>query len=175
MRPHRVLAFSVNALGCYNVMQAAVAQGILRVINTGPHFTFTGPTYEGLDTGITPDLPPQSGTYLYALTKSLGQEVCRIFPTRHDVYVMDFLFYSMRFVDQLKPGQGGGPFTVSWHDAGEVFRLGLEVELEKLPSKCEVFFIMGNNPQGKFLNEKTRRILGFEPQRDVTFLWHKTR
>ncbi len=175
VRPHRVLAFSVNSLGCYNVMRAAVKHDIRRVINTGPHFTLAGATYEGLDHGITPDIPSHSGTYLYALTKSLGQEICRVFTARHDVYVMDFLFMNMRFTDQIKRGAGGVPFMVAWHDAGEVFRLGLDVDLERLPSKCEAFFIMGDNPQGKFLSDKTRRILGFKPQRDVTKLWRKVR
>ena len=67
------------------------------------------------------------------------------------------------------------PFIVSWADAGEVFRLGLEIDLEKLPSRFEVFFILGDNPQGKFLNDKVRRILGFAPQDDVTTLWRKAR
>ena len=175
LRHHRDIAFHVNNFGCYNVMQAAVAQGIRLVINTGPHFTITGPTYEGLDHGITPDLVSHSGTYLYALTKSLGQEVCRIFTTHHDLYVMTFLFNSMRFSKDFKRGAGGGPFTVAWHDCGEVFRLGLELDLKKLPSKCESFFIMGDNPQGKFNDEKTRRILGYTPYKDTTLLWRKIR
>ena len=64
----------------------------------------------------------------------------------------------------MKKGSGGVPFIVSWEDAGEAFRLGLEIELDRLPSRCEIFFISGDMPQGKFLNEKTRRILGFKPQ-----------
>ena len=175
LRPHRVLAFRVNNLGCYNVMRAAVQHGINRVINTGPHFTITGPNFEGPDHGITPEVPSQSGTYLYALTKSLGQEVCRIFTTRHDLYVMTFLFMQMRFHSKITRGAGSGPFAVARHDSGEVFRLGLDLDLAKLPSKSEIFFIMDDNPQGKFNNEKTKRILGFKPQRNVSDLWRKAR
>ena len=175
VRPHRRLAFAVNMLGCYNIMQAAVEHGIRRVINTGPHFTVTGPTYEGFDHGITPDVPPHSGTNLYVLSKSLGQEVCRAFTEAHDVYVQDYLFYNFRYTDRLKRGAGGVPFIVSWADSGEVFRLGLAIELAKLPSKCEVFLILADNPQDKFLNEKAKRILGFAPKDDVSILWRKTR
>ena len=49
LRPHRRVAFDVNARGTYNACAAAVHHGIRRVINTGPHFTITGPTYENSD------------------------------------------------------------------------------------------------------------------------------
>ena len=106
VREHRRLAFDVSTRGCYNVMRAAVEHGIRRVINTGPHFTITGPTYENFDHAINPEVPPHPGTNLYALTKSLGQEVCRVFTEHHDVYVQTFLFYALR--DPIRQGPGGG-------------------------------------------------------------------
>ena len=175
VRPHRVQAFRVNMLGSYNVMQAAVRHGIRRVINTGPHFTVAGPGYEDFDHGITPDVPPHSGTNLYALTKSLGQEMCRIFSEQHDIYVQDYLFYNFRYADKLSRGAGGVPFIVSWADAAEVFRLGLEIDLARLPSRCEIFFILGDNPQGRFTNDKAKQILGFSPHDDMNELWRKAR
>jgi UDP-glucose 4-epimerase len=173
VRRDPVLAFHVNTLGCYHVMQAAVEHGVRRVINTGPHFTVAGPSYEQLDHGITPDVPPHPGTGLYPLTKSLGQEICRAFAEAHDVHVQTYLFYSFRDADALKPGAGGVPFVVTWSDAAEVFRLGLEVDRARLPSRCEVFFILGDVPQGKFLNEKAKRLLGFAPRDDLSTLWRK--
>lgn len=173
VRSHPELAFRVNMLGCYHVMQAAVKLGIRRIINTGPHFTLAGPTYEGFDFGISPDVPSHSGTNLYALTKSLGHQICQAFAERHDVYVQDYLFYTFREAEQLKPGVGGVPFVVSWDDAAEVFRLGLEIDLARLPSRCEAFFIVGDTPQGKFLNQKAKRVLGFAPKDDVSVLWRK--
>jgi hypothetical protein len=174
VRSHPVQAFRVNVLGCHNVMEAAVKHGIRRVINTGPHFTVAGPSYEAFDHGILPDVPPHPGTGLYPLTKSLGQEVCRAFALTHDVYVQDYLFYSLKDATELKPGAGGVPFVVTWSDAAEVFRLGLAIELAKLPSRCEVFFILGDCPQARFLNDKAKRILGFVPRDDVSILWKKT-
>ena len=173
VRNHPVQAFRVNVLGCQNIMQAAAKRGIRRVINTGPHFTVAGPSYEGFDHGIPPDVPPHSGTGLYPLTKSIGQEICRAFSLSHDVYVQDYLFYGFLDSTELKRGAGGVPFVVTWSDAAEVFRLGLEIDLAKLPSRCEVFFILGDCPQAKFLNEKAKRILGFAPKDDVSVLWRK--
>lgn len=174
LRNHRKVAFDVNTLGCYNTMLAAVKHGIRRVINTGPHFTVAGPAYESFDFRLTPDAPPQSGVNLYAHSKSLGQEICRIFTEHHDIWVQDYLFFIFRDPAELKPGSGGAPFVVSWADAGEAFRLGLEIDLAKLPSKCEVFFILSDMPQGKFLSERAKRILGFQPKDDLSALWRRT-
>jgi nucleoside-diphosphate-sugar epimerase len=173
VRSDPVLAFRVNTLGCYHVMLAAATHGIRRVINTGPHFTIAGPGYERLDHAISPDVPPHPGTGLYPLTKSLGQEACRAMSLTHDVYVQDFLFYSLRSPEELRAGAGGVPFVVAWSDAAEAIRLGLEIELARLPSRCEVFFILGDCPQAKFLNDKAKRLLGFAPKVDVSVLWRK--
>ncbi len=165
------LAFRVNTLGCYNVMRAAVKHRIRRIINTGPHFTVAGPSYERFDHAIPPDVPPHPGIGLYPLTKSLGQEICRAFTLAHDIYVQEYLFYILRDVAQLRAGAGGVPFVVSWADAAEAFRLGLEIELARLPSRCEVFFVFADTPQGKFLNNKAKQVLGFAPKDDVSILW----
>jgi nucleoside-diphosphate-sugar epimerase len=155
-------------------MRAAVQHGISRVINTGPHFTVSGPQYEGFDHGINPDVPPHPSTILYAVSKSLGHEICRVFSERHGIYVLNFLFYNFRDPASVKVGSGGVPFIVSWADAGEVFRLGLDIELSRLPSRCEVFFICGDMPQGKFLNAKAKQLLGFAPKDDLSFLWQRS-
>ena len=45
MREDRKLAFDVNCKGVLYAIQAAVAEGHTRFINTGPHFTITGTAY----------------------------------------------------------------------------------------------------------------------------------
>lgn len=173
VRRERRLAFAVNTVGCQHVVQAAVACGIRRVINTGPHFTVAGPSYEEIDFAITPDVPPHPGVGLYPLTKSLGLEICRAAARRHDIHVQTYLFYSLREPEELKPGRGGVPFVTSWRDCGAAFRLGLDVPLEQLPSRAEVFFIAGDCPQGQFSNEKAKRLLGFQPKDRVAVLWEQ--
>jgi nucleoside-diphosphate-sugar epimerase len=176
-------AFGVNALGCWNTMNAAVKHGIRRVINTGPHFTVTGSTYEGLDYGISDDIPPHPGTVLYGLSKSVGHEICRVFSEQHDIYVLNYLFYNFRDLQGASPsefnylrrGTDPVPFVVSGRDAGEAFRLGLEIEASRLPSRCEVFLILTDMPHGVFRNDKAKRILGFAPKDDISALWRKPR
>ncbi|MEZ4860618.1 MAG: NAD(P)-dependent oxidoreductase [Caldilineaceae bacterium] len=173
LRQDRQLAFDVNTLGCYNMMRAAVAHGIQRVINTGPHFTIAGPTYELFDYDLHADIPPQPGTNLYALTKSLGQEICRVFTQAHAIFVQTYLFYNFRDPADLHPGQEVRPFAISWQNAAQIFRLGLEIPLDQLPSRCEIFNIFTDMPHSQFNNDKAKRILGFEPWRDIEQLWQK--
>jgi nucleoside-diphosphate-sugar epimerase len=175
------LAFDVNMVGCWNMMTAAVKHGIRRVINTGPHLAFTGATYEGVDYDISADVPPHSGTNLYGLTKSLGQEVCQVFAEHHDIYVLEYLFYNFRDPQEvtlsnfnyLRQGSDPVTFVVSGTDAGEAFRLGIEIDVAKLPSRCEVFLILTDMPHRKFRNDKAKRILGFAPKDDISPLWRK--
>lgn len=175
------VCFDVNMKGCWNMMTAAVKHGIQRVINTGPHLAFAGPLYEVFDYEISPDAPPHPGTQLYGITKSLGQEVCRVFTEHHDISVLEYLFYNFRdprgvppaYYSYLRPGSNPVPFVSSGADAGEAIRLGVEIERSKLPSRCEVFFILANMPHGRFRNDKAKRVLGFEPKDDISALWRK--
>lgn len=175
LRQDRQLAFDVNTLGCYNMMEAAVAHGIRRVINTGPHFTVAGPSYEYFDFGLGPDMPMQPGVNLYALTKSLGQEICRIYSEQHDLYVQTYLFYNFWDPATLthERDRQVRPFAISWQNAATIFPLGLQIALEKLPSRCELFNIFTDMPHGQFSNEKAKRILGFEAWDDIAALWRK--
>ena len=173
LRGDRKLAFDVNTLGCYNMMLAAVEHGIRRVINTGPHLVVSGLPYERFDFAITPDSPPQPGTHLYGLSKSLGQEVCRVFTQHHDIYVQEYLFYSFRDMTNLPRGTDATPFSISWGDAGEAFRLGLDIDLAKLPSRCEIFFVFADMPHGKYANAKAEQILGLRCRDDLSPLWRK--
>ena len=173
LRQDRKIAFDVNARGCYNMMEAALQHGIRRIINTGPHFTIAGPTYENFDYQISPEIPPQSGTNLYALSKSVGHEICRVYAEAHDLYVQMYLYYNFR--DPANPDRTREvrPFAVSWQNGGEVFRHGLEIPLEELPSRFETFFVFTDMPHGKFSNEKAKRILGWKPRDDISVIWRR--
>jgi nucleoside-diphosphate-sugar epimerase len=164
-------AFDVNTRGCFNMMRAAVDQGVKRVINTGPHFAVAGPSYETFDTAMNPDMPPHPGVGLYAHSKGAGQEICRIFSTQHEIQVLMLLFYNFRDHDDTEPGRNH-PFAVSWRDAGDAVRLALEVDAACLDSRCEVFNIHAV-PHGTFRKDKALRVLGFEPQDDLRLAWGK--
>ena len=181
LRHDRKLAWDVSARGNYNMMAAAVEHGVRRVINTGPHFQLAGPQYEAWDFGLNPDMPPQPGTRLYALSKAVGQEVCRVFAERHDLYVMTLLYYNMKL-----PGSLAGPlekqvtyhndmtpYSLAWTDCGEAVRCAVEVEFSRLPSRCETFFTFSDIPHDKFRNDKIQRVLGFRPRYHLEAMWNK--
>ena len=175
LRPDRKLAFDVNTMGTYNGMLAAVENGHTRHINTGPHFTQVGPSYEHYDFDINEEVPLHSGTNLYAHSKSIGQEICRVFTANYPIHLLTTLFLSFREA-QPTPEQLGGdlnPFSVTFPDAARAIRKCLEVELDALPSHCEIFHITTDTPHGRYSNAKARRILGWEPQDLLEGYWRK--
>ena len=175
LRDDRKIAFDVNARGSYNVMTAAVTHGVRRVVNTGPHFTLSGATYERFDYDVGPDIPAQPGTNLYALTKSLGHEICRVFTRNHDVYVIGLFFYNFRHPKKgSQVGQDLTPYSVTWEDTGRSFASALSVDLDTLPSRWESFFVFADLPHNKFDNEKVKRLLGWRPTHDLHEFWTKS-
>ena len=173
LRDDRKIAFDVNARGCYNVMTAAVTHGVRRVVNTGPHFTLSGATYERFDYDVGPDIPAQPGTNLYALTKSVGHEICRVFTRNHDLYVIGLFFYNFR-PEESQVGQDLTPYSVTWEDTGRAFASALSVDLDTLPSRWESFFVFADLPHNKFDNEKVKRLLGWRPTQDLHEFWTKS-
>jgi nucleoside-diphosphate-sugar epimerase len=169
-RRDRKRAFDVNTLGCYNMMRAAVEQSVTRVINTGPHFTVQGPSYENYDYGIGPDASSHPGVNLYAHSKGIGQEICRVFAEQSGLHLLMLLFYIFR--DHAgKDSKFNHPHLVTWRDAAQAVRCAIEVDLETLPSRCEVFSIFADLPHGRFSNEKAKRVLGWQPQDDLREHW----
>ena len=174
-RRDRRLAFDVSTRGCYNMMVAAVQHGIRRVINTGPHLAIVGADYREFDYDLEPDLPPHPGTELYSLTKYLGLEICRTFTEQHDVHVMTLLYPHL--IPEEDQGSSGPPeyrrvLGLSMNDTALACRQALNVDLSELPSRCEIFFVMADVPHRKFSIEKTKRILGWRPNRLERF-WIK--
>ena len=176
LRPHPKIAFDVNTLGTYNAVRAAVELKMARFVNTGPHFTVTGSFYHEFDFGIPEEVPAHSGSgNVYAVSKSAGQEICRLFAANHSIHVLCMLFLNFRshVVTPEQRGSDLNPFTVSWRDAGEAIKLALEVDLSTLPSQNESFFVTSDLPHGKYSNKKTKRLLGFEPQDNLEQYWRK--
>ena len=93
LRTDRKIAFDVNMKGNLNMMLAAEKFKISRVINTGPHFQVAGPTYENYDSEITPDIPPQPGVNLYAITKHWGKKFVECIPKIILIYIYKHYFF----------------------------------------------------------------------------------
>ena len=181
LRPHGQIAFDVNTQGNYNMAIAATTHKIRRIINTGPHYQLAGPGYEDFDFELSPDMPPQPGTRLYAITKALGQEVLRVFSERQNIYVQTLLFYN--FYDPCTLSAPGSseprhgtdltPFSVAWQDAGEAIRCAVEIEFARLPTRCETYNVFTDLPHHKFTNAKAKHQLRWQPRHFLEGVWTK--
>ena len=174
LRHHLVPAFQVNTIGAYNVMKAAVACGIQRVIHTGPRHTRLG--FEGdywHDFRVPDEAPLHPGSDLYALSKLLGGEIVRVFAEAHNLEVLCFLFTSFRPGNGGDAGDGSGvhPLTIAWEDTGEPFRLGLQAET--LEHAYEVFDMTVDLPHAKYGTQKAQRLLGWQPTYQFERLYQK--
>jgi hypothetical protein len=159
-------AFAVNCAGPYNCLRAALACGHKRFINTTPHFAIAGAGYEDFGFGITEDAPAQPGVGLYALTKGLGLEVCRVFARTRPIEVVNLLFYNLP--GGTDPEAAGSPpfmthasFAVTFPDAARALRRAVEVPSSALPDAFNAFFISAPLPHGKFSTRKARDVLGW--------------
>lgn len=171
VRPDPVQAFRVNTLGAYNVMRAAVANGIRRVVHTGPQqVTLPSPAGYWYDFHLSDDVPSRPGAQLYILTKFLGQEICRVFAEEHDLEVPTLLFSS--FVNPSNPAPeplGAFAFSISWEDAGEALRQALRAP--SFPRPFEVLHIVGDLPHGKYDNDKAKQLLKWQPRDRLEAHW----
>lgn len=168
-------SFRVNANGVFNVMNAAIAHGIQRVVHTGPfQLGMEGPIGYTWDDWIVDDVPQRPGhamnTYLH--TKYLGQEIARIFAEHYNLVVPSLFFCDFSdFVNLRRPGDHVHPFTTTWTDTARAIRAA--VETTAMPSPFEILHVNSDMPQGVFPNTKAKRILGWQPQ-DPTEAWWKS-
>jgi nucleoside-diphosphate-sugar epimerase len=162
VRHDPVDAFRVNAVGAYNVMQAAVAHGIQRVVHTGPFMLGQrgGAGYDW-DTFLVDDIPPRPGVWwVYLPSKLLGQEICRIFAEHYGLCVPTLTF--AQFVNPALLPKRISTLAVSWMDAANAIRCALAID--GLPSPYEYMHIGADTPLGVFPNEKAKRLLNWQPR-----------
>lgn len=157
-------AFRVNAVGAFHVMEAALAQGIARVVHTGPFMLGQrgGAGYDW-DNFLVDDIPPRPGIWwVYLPSKLLGQEICRIYAEHYGLCVPTLTF--AQFVNPAVRPKRISTLAVSWMDAANAIRCGLEID--GLPSPYEYMHIGADTPLGVFPNEKAKRLLGWQPRDD---------
>jgi len=173
MRRDPVEAFRVNLLGARHIMQAAVAHGLRRVVQTGPIQTILAhPAGYGADFHLAPDAPARPGDDLYFLSKFLGQEVCRLFAEEYGIEVPCLLFGN--FVDPGTPPPPGYvfyPFTLSWADAGTALRQG--VRGPALPRPFAVMHPNADLPHGQYPNDEAKRLLDWQPRDRLEAFWRR--
>ncbi len=170
-RSHRKIAFGVNTMGTHHALRAAVAFNMKHFINTGPRFSLVGPSYLDYDHTISENIPPQPGTGLYAMSKGLGLEICRLFSEQHPLYVLSLIFSRFREPTADPQNLDDSTLSVSARDAAQAVQCALEVDLQTLPSRFEVFFVTTDLPHCRFPNARARTILGFEPRDKLEAYW----
>lgn len=171
VRPDLEQAFRVNCIGAYNVMRAAVAHNIRRVVHTGPlQVSSEWPAGYGMDFDVPDDAPGRAGGWLYGHSKFLGHEIVRLFAEAYDLEVPALYFCIFVNPRTASPRPGGvNPMTISWEDAGHAMRRALEVP--SLPSPFETLHILADLPQGKYSSRKAQQVLGWRPRDTLANLW----
>jgi nucleoside-diphosphate-sugar epimerase len=168
VRSDPVMAFRVNLMGAFNVMEAAVVHGIQRVVHTGPEVIIDHYWY---DFDLSVEAPPRPGTNLYLLTKHLGHEAVRSFAEAHGLDVVALYFHVFQPADAPERLPGASPFLVSWADTGRAFQAA--VEAPPMPRPFETFIITGDLPHGRFESTKAKRLLGWHPQDRFDGHWRR--
>ncbi len=170
VRPDPVNAFLVNALGAYNVMRAAVAHGIRRVVHTGPLVQHVhGPGDYTWDYDLHVDAPARPFDQLYIHSKYLGQEIVRVFADHYGLEAPVLLFTALYNPDPAIVPTGYSLFTISWPDTGRALRRALEVT--SLPAPYVMVNISADLPHGRFDHDKARAMLNWAPRDDMAHLW----
>ena len=115
------------------------------------------------------------------MTKSLGNEICKVFAGNNEfIYVQTLLFYHLYSEELILGGsdkkfdklqESINPFSVTWEDAAMAIKLALEIELAKLDSRSETYFISEDLPHKKFTNSKAKNTLGWVPRNKLKTLW----
>lgn len=170
VRNDRKLSWDVNVRGCYNALRAAVKHGIRRYIHTGPQTILGSPSGSGnYDFGIDERAPRRPGTGIYSLSKYLAHEMLAVFAHRYDIQII--AFYYMGFSPMESHAPGATPFRTHPEDAGEAFRVALEVQ--GLPSRFEFFHIAGEMPNEQYPVAKAKQLLGLQPRHNYEHLYRK--
>lgn len=167
VRPDPVNAFLVNTIGAYNVMTAAVAHNIRRIVHTGPllqHLPGLGDYLWDYDLPV--DAPARPYDHLYIHSKYLGQEICRVFAEYYGLEVPALLFMLL-FNPEIPTGSS--PFMISWPDTGRALRRALEVT--SFPAPFTMVNISADLPHGRFDHDKAHRVLDWFPRDGLDDFW----
>lgn len=159
---HPVFDFEVSTKGAYHVMRAAMENGIKKVIITGPQLV-RGWYDDDFDVD---DVPPAVSTGYNVLTKYLSMQICKAYARTYGIQTIFFLFNGLGpKPTALVSRQDFPPMVIVWEDLHHACRLALEIE--SVPDNFQVFTMLSYLGHGKYLIDKARRILGYEPLEPV--------
>ncbi len=167
VRPDLEKAFRVNTIGAYNVVKSAVKRRIRRVVHTGPMlFNMDREGGDRFEYDTPGDVPPRPGRNLYAHTKYLGQEICKVFAYYYGLEIP--ALYYCQFLNAESTTRSIN-FSVTWNDSARAIRRAIEVP--SLPSPFEPTLINADMPHGMISNAHAKQLLGWLPRDDYEIRW----
>lgn len=118
------------------------------------------------------DVPPRPALGLCFVSKSLGQEIMRVFAQEHDLEVSTLVFGPLTNPEDCEPDQlGRYPFLVSWADAAEAVRGALRAPT--FPRPFEVFHIVADLPHGRYRTDRARELLHWQLRDTLEMHWRR--
>jgi uronate dehydrogenase len=153
------LRFDVNVKGTWNVLEAARQCGVRRVVFTSSLMVVWGyPPPEWVE-GDAPARPV--GTY--ALTKHLGEVMCRHYAEAHGLAIVCLRI--AKPIDFDDPAWQGKPLRPQWlpfADLVRAYRLALE-RVEQADIGFEIVTLVGENPERRWDLSRAETVLNYRP------------
>lgn len=164
------LSYDVNVKGTHNVLRAAHAAEVRRVVYASSLSVYDGLWIEWrqmrpeIPTPLAEDYPVRCGS-VYGLTKYLGEEVCRYYAQHHRLSVIILRLSGVTTPEDWERARHHGRWRweegrTSTADVGRAFRLALEKE----DLHYDLFHIASAHPKCPWDISHARAVLGYEPQ-----------
>lgn len=176
LRQDVVLAFRVNMLGAWHVMQAAIAEGIRKVVHTGPALSIAPFPAAQWDRALDGTQFLRGGDWVYLLSKLLGQEVVRLLAEEHGIAAPVLLWVGFTSPERLAesgPAPHPNDFCVTWADTGVAMRAAVDVA--SLPEPSPVINILAPSPTDRWTTDRARDLLGWEASDSLEPYWWDVR
>jgi len=166
------LAFRVNLLGAWHIMQAAIAEGVRRVVFTGPSLSIAPYPFGQWDRALDGTQTLRGGDWVYLVTKMLGQEVTRLLAEEHGIAAPVLLWVGFTSAERIRSGGAAthpNDFCVTWRDTGTAMQAAIDVA--SLPEPSPVINILAPSPTDRWTTDRARDLLGWEAADDLEPYW----
>ncbi len=149
--------------GTYNLMRAAVSEGVQRVIYKSSLSVFDSCPEDWV---VTETWLPRPKAEAKSMAKYLGELVCREFARENNIIVACLRLGKVVREEDAR----GKPFNPTWvdiRDAAHAFSMALKVDNER--SRFNIFHIQADSPDARFPVSKAKQRLSYQPKYD--FRW----
>ncbi len=149
-----------NVIGLYNVLEAAIVQGVPRLIFASSVQVLSGYGREV----FVPDSDPVRPWTRYACTKVFGEALCRYYHERHGLEVVCLRLGAVPHPDRDRP-EGRSRIYLSGRDCAGFIAGALDAEPAP-EGGFAVISVMSQNGAGIRDLQRAERLLGYRPLDD---------